>query len=215
VIRAAVISESCGYRAHLARLKGARPLSAKNKIWPTHPKSLWRADEPATAPRPRSCARGRPGWWEVATSRRGDDVLMALRFKNGHRAPVHPCLRPELPARDVAIRWCEYRCHRAVFVHRGPAFAAPPRQSKLLESIQWRLVHRFHCDPRWASLAAVHRYPPGPREISRAICAGPMKNPRANLSAYRGFLDSGHPFTCTRPVGLRPTTRRCSVASNA
>ena len=78
----------------------------------------------------------RPGFSEVATSRRGDNVLIALRLKDGHRVPADPCPCPEIGARDVAIRQYEYRYHRAVFVHRGPAYAAPLRQSKLLESIQ-------------------------------------------------------------------------------
>lgn len=50
--------------------------------------------------------------------------------------------------------------------------AAPLRQSKLLESIQWRLVHRFHCDPRWLNLAAVHRYPSGHVNLRKPFAWG-------------------------------------------
>jgi hypothetical protein len=139
---------------------------------------------------------------------------MALRLKNGHRTPADPCLRPELQARDVAIRRREYRCHRAVFVHRGPALAAPLRQSKLLDSIPWRLVHRVSLRFRWprgTQCIEIHRRTPD--SASHLLRAN--EKPPANLSAYRGFRESGDPFTCTRLVGLRPTTRRCVVASNA
>lgn len=148
---------------------GAPPLSYSHhwSYLPLHP-----------PPRPRPYDPWRPGCPKVATSRRGA-LFRWFPMGNGHRAPARLRLRLGFQGtRSFDPRPVKGGRRACSSIEARPGMAAPLRQSELLESIRVAACpprsNRFHCDPPFRR--------------------GDNEKPPVNLSAYRGFLESGNPL---------------------